>query len=128
MTRRRRYRSGRAPLFSPGRPVVAARDEQRRFWAAVAAGVASEDAALQAGMSQAVGTRLPATILDRGGDEPASAHRRGRPASSGCARPDHFAAGLCIEDKSPARELDPRRPRFRLKPRRTSRTVTPSLP
>jgi len=25
-------------------------------------------------MSQAVGTRLPATILDRGGDEPASAH------------------------------------------------------
>ena len=60
MTRRRRRsdRSGRAPLFSPGRPVVAAQDEQRRFWAAIAAGMASEDAALQAGMSQAVGTRL----------------------------------------------------------------------
>ena len=60
MTRRRRRsdRSGRAPLFSPGRPVVAGRDEQRRFWAAIAAGMASEDAALQAGMSQAVGTRL----------------------------------------------------------------------
>ena len=56
--RRRSDRSGRAPLFSPGRPVVAGRDEQRRFWAAIAAGTASEDAALQAGMSQAVGTRL----------------------------------------------------------------------
>ena len=34
MTRRRRRsaRSGRAPLFSPGRPVVAGRDERRRFW------------------------------------------------------------------------------------------------
>jgi hypothetical protein len=31
--RRRSDRSGRAPLFSPGRPVVAPRDEQRRFWA-----------------------------------------------------------------------------------------------
>ena len=60
MTGRRRCsdRSGRAPLFSPGRPVVAGRDQQRRFWAAIAAGIASEDAAVQAGMSQAVGTRL----------------------------------------------------------------------
>src|ERR1700756_4475925 len=56
--RRRSDRSGRAPLFSPGRPVVAGRDQQRRFWAAIAAGRASEDAAVQAGMSQAVGTRL----------------------------------------------------------------------
>jgi len=38
--------------------VVAGRDEQRRFWAAIAAGMASEDAALQAGMSQPVGSRL----------------------------------------------------------------------
>ena len=56
--RRRSDRSGRARLFSPGRPVVAGRDDQRRFWVAIAAGMASEDAALQAGMSQAVGTRL----------------------------------------------------------------------
>jgi hypothetical protein len=34
--RRRSDRSGRAPLFSPGRPAVAGRDEQRRFWAAIA--------------------------------------------------------------------------------------------
>src|SRR5262249_2599557 len=56
--RRRSNRSGRAPLYLPGRPVVAGRDQQRRFWAAIAAGMASEDAAVQAGMSQAVGTRL----------------------------------------------------------------------
>jgi hypothetical protein len=44
MTRRRRRsdRSGRARLFSPGRPVVAGRDDQRRFWEAIAAGMASE--------------------------------------------------------------------------------------
>src|SRR3954454_17834226 len=35
--RRRSDRSGRALLFSPGRPVVAGRDKQRRFWAAIAA-------------------------------------------------------------------------------------------
>src|SRR5206468_10500977 len=56
--RRRWDRSGRALLFSPGRPVVAGREEQRRFSAAIAAGMASEDAALQAGMSQPVGSRL----------------------------------------------------------------------
>ncbi|MGC1955270.1 MAG: IS30 family transposase [Gammaproteobacteria bacterium] len=55
--RRRSRRSGRAPLPSPGRPPVAGRDERRRFWAAIAAGIASEDAAVEAGVSQAVGTR-----------------------------------------------------------------------
>ncbi len=47
--KRRSDRSGRAPLLSPGRPPVAGRDEQRRFWAsehasegAIAAGMASE--------------------------------------------------------------------------------------
>jgi IS30 family transposase len=60
MTRRRRRsdRSGRAPLFSPGRPPVAGREERRQFWAAIAAGMTSENAAVRAGMSQAVGTRL----------------------------------------------------------------------
>jgi len=55
--KRRSDRSGRAPLPSPGRPPVAGRDERRRFWAAIAAGLASEDAAVEAGVSQAVGTR-----------------------------------------------------------------------
>src|ERR1700733_8046637 len=55
--KRRSDRSGRPPVFSPGRPPVAGRDERRRFWAAIAAGLASEDAAVEAGVSQAVGTR-----------------------------------------------------------------------
>lgn len=60
MTRRRRRsdRSGRAPLFSPGRPPVAGREVHRQFWAAIATGMASVDAAVHAGMSQPVGARL----------------------------------------------------------------------
>jgi hypothetical protein len=63
-------RSGRALLPSPGRPPVAGRDEQTRFWRAIAKGLSSEDAALQAGVSQPVGTRwfrkaggMPPTIF-----------------------------------------------------------------
>jgi IS30 family transposase len=80
MTRRRRRsdRSGRAPLFSPGRPVVAGRNEQRRFWAGIAAGMASEDSALQAGMSQAVGTRL---FRKAGGMPPAMFRPSAKPLS-----------------------------------------------
>ena len=80
MTRRRRRsdRSGRAPLFSPGRPVVAGRDEQRRFWAAIAAGITSEDAARQVGMSQAVGTRL---FRKAGGMPPAMFRPSAKPLS-----------------------------------------------
>ncbi len=80
MTRRRRRsdRSGRAPLFSPGRPVVAGRDERRRFWAAIAAGMASEDAAVQVGMSQAVGTRL---FREAGGMPPAMFRPSAKPLS-----------------------------------------------
>src|ERR1017187_3504646 len=55
--KRRSDRSGRAPLPSPGRPPVAGRNERQRFWAAVAAGLASEDAAIETRVSQAVGTR-----------------------------------------------------------------------
>ena len=50
-------RSGRAPLHSPGRPPVAAREERRRFWAAIAAGLSSEDAAAAGPVPQAVGAR-----------------------------------------------------------------------
>jgi hypothetical protein len=53
--KRRSDRSGRAPLWSPGRPPVAGRDERRRFWAAIVAGMTSEDAAVGAGVPQAVG-------------------------------------------------------------------------
>ena len=51
-TRRRRSdRSGRGVLRSPGRPGVARREDRRRFWAAIAAGASSEDAAVEAGVS-----------------------------------------------------------------------------
>ncbi|MGY4292253.1 IS30 family transposase [Bradyrhizobium sp. i1.4.4] len=58
IVRRRSAQSGRAPLPSPGRPSVAGRNEQNKFWRAIAAGLSSEDAALEAGLSQPVGGRL----------------------------------------------------------------------
>ena len=67
--KRRSARSGRAPLLSPGRPPVAGRDEQSRFWRAIAAGLSSEDAAVDAGVSQPVGTRW---FRKAGGMPPAS--------------------------------------------------------
>src|SRR5881296_3406590 len=55
--RRRSERAGRAKLRSPGRPSVRRHEKQRRFWAAIATGHSSEDAAVSAGVSPAVGTR-----------------------------------------------------------------------
>ena len=55
--RRRAHRTGRPPMRSPGRPTAGRREHRRRFWAAIACGVSSEDAALAAGVSQPVGTR-----------------------------------------------------------------------
>src|SRR3954451_3975102 len=80
MTIRKRLsdRSGRAPLPSPGRPSAAGRDERRRFWAAIAAGRASEDAAVNAGVSQAVGTRW---FRKAGGMPPAMFGPSARPLS-----------------------------------------------
>ena len=54
----RKKRSTRAALRSPGRPPVAGRAEQQRFWQAIAAGLSSEDAALKAEVSPAAGPRL----------------------------------------------------------------------
>jgi DNA-binding CsgD family transcriptional regulator len=54
---RRSDRSGRGALPSPGRPSVARRENHRQFWAAIAAGCSSEDAAVEAGVSPAVGAR-----------------------------------------------------------------------
>ena len=55
--RRRSDRAGRPPMRSPGRPPVARREDRQRFWAAIARGLSSEDAAVEAGVSPAVGTR-----------------------------------------------------------------------
>jgi len=50
-------RAGRPPMRSPGRPPVGRREHRQRFWAAIARGVQSEDAGLEAGVSPAVGVR-----------------------------------------------------------------------
>ena len=56
--RRRSDRALRAVLpRSPGRPGVAQRENRRRFWAAIAAGRSSEAAAIEVGVSPAVGAR-----------------------------------------------------------------------
>jgi IS30 family transposase len=55
--RRRADRALRAPMRSPGRPPVARREHRQRFWEAIAGGLSSEESAVAAGVSPAVGTR-----------------------------------------------------------------------
>ena len=55
--RRRSDRVLRDKLRSPGRPGMARREDRLRFWALIAAGLSSEDAAIGAGVSPPVGTR-----------------------------------------------------------------------
>jgi hypothetical protein len=71
-------RSGRAPLPSLGRPPVAGRDERRRFWSAIAAGMSSEEAAVEAGVSQPVGAGW---FRKTGGMPPAMFRSSGQPLS-----------------------------------------------
>ncbi len=54
---RRSDRAGRPAMRSPGRPPVGRREHRQRFWAAIARGLSSEDAAAEAGVSAAVGVR-----------------------------------------------------------------------
>jgi transposase len=44
-------------MRSPGRPPVARREHRERFWAAIAEGLSSEQAAIRSGVSPAVGSR-----------------------------------------------------------------------
>ena len=78
MRKRRSTRSGRPSLVSPGRPPVAGREERRQFWAGIAAGLSSEDAAIRAGVPQAVGTRW---FRKAGGMPPAMFGRSAKPLS-----------------------------------------------
>jgi IS30 family transposase len=55
--RQQAIRAMRGQMWSPGRPPVGRREDRQRFWAAIARGLSSEDAAVQAGVSQPVGTR-----------------------------------------------------------------------
>src|ERR671923_297686 len=50
-------RAGRPAMRSPGRPPVGRLEHRQRFWAAIARGLSSEDAAAEAGVSGPVGVR-----------------------------------------------------------------------
>jgi IS30 family transposase len=67
--RRRSDRALRDKLCSPGRPGIARREERRRFWSSIAAGLSSEDAAVGAGVSPPVGARW---FREAGGMPPSS--------------------------------------------------------
>jgi hypothetical protein len=80
--RRRSERALRAVLArSPGRPGVAQRENRRRFWAAIAAGQSSDDAAIGAGVSQPVGFRW---FREAGGMPPKILAPSSKPPSERC--------------------------------------------
>ncbi len=78
LRKRRSNRSGRAALYSPGRPPASGRDEQQRFWSGIAAGLGSEHAAVSAGVSQPVGSRW---FREAGGMPPAKFRLSAKPLS-----------------------------------------------
>ena len=55
--RRRAIQAMRGHIRSPGRPSTARRGDRVRFWQAIARGSSSEDAAREAGLAPAVGSR-----------------------------------------------------------------------
>ncbi len=55
--RQRQVREYRGQIPSPGRPTVAWREDRVRLWAAIARGVETEDAAVEAGVSAPVAFR-----------------------------------------------------------------------
>ena len=59
--------TGRPAMLSPGRPPVGRVEQRRIFWAAVARGVTSTDAGVEAGVSEVVGSRW---FRERGGVTP----------------------------------------------------------
>ena len=79
--RRRSDRALRGKLRSPGRPAVARQEHRRRFWAFIAAGLSSEDAAMEVGVSQPVGIRW---FRKAGGKAPSHLSRSSRPPSGRC--------------------------------------------
>jgi IS30 family transposase len=55
--RRRAIQAMRGQLWSPGRPSTARREDRVRFWQAIARGLSTEDAAAEARVSPALGSR-----------------------------------------------------------------------
>ena len=79
--RRRSDRALRGKLRFPGRPPVARQEHRRRFWAFIAEGLSSEDAAMEVGVSQPVGTRW---FREAGGMAPSHLSRSSKPLSGRC--------------------------------------------
>ena len=86
--RRRSDRSGRSKLHSPGRPDAARREELVRFWAAIATGRSSEDAArrcrcIPSGRLEGRGRRCPYLCWFRrsGGMPPSHLSQSAKPLS-----------------------------------------------
>src|SRR3954466_11819174 len=75
---RRSDRALRGKLRSPGRPGVARREDRRRFWASIAAGLSSEEAAVGGGGVQAGGVRW---FREAGGVPPSHLSRSSKPLS-----------------------------------------------
>jgi hypothetical protein len=67
--RQEAVRAMRGPMWSAGRPSVARREDRQRFWRSIAAGCSSEEAAVAAGVSPALGSRW---FRDGGGMPPIS--------------------------------------------------------
>src|SRR3954470_6011654 len=76
--KRRSDRALRAKSHSPGRPGVARREDRRHFWALIAAGQSSEDAAVGVGVSPPVGSRW---FREAGGMPPSTLGRSSKPPS-----------------------------------------------
>ncbi len=76
--KRRSARSGRGALHSPGRPSVAGREDHRLFWAAIAAGRTSEEAAVGVGVAPVLGARW---FRQAGGMPPSHLTPSSRPLS-----------------------------------------------
>jgi IS30 family transposase len=74
----RKKRSSRARLGSLGRPSVAGRAEQDLFWRGIATGLSIEAAALKAGVSEAIGSKL---FRKAGGMPPAIFRPSAKPLS-----------------------------------------------
>ena len=102
--RRRSDRAGRASMRSPGRPPVARREDRQRFWAAIARGLSSEDAAVEAvyrlrsasvGFVRVAGCRRSPRPRCRGVTCRSLSARRSRccaPVGAGCARSRGWSA------------------------------------
>jgi hypothetical protein len=79
--KRRSDRALRGKSYSPGRPGVARREDRRRFWTLIAAGLSSEAAAIGVGVSQPVGSRW---FREAGGMPPSTLGRSSKPPSGRC--------------------------------------------